>query len=237
MCKTSLRSLILVLALFVATVPSYAQEDGGPCGPLSAGHYGPFDYRTAHQTQRSIVENAHFRPETFSKLQGITGQPGGDINYTLRAFPNHHRALDAMMRLAEREGRDPPARAMYTVECYFERAIRFRRDDLVVRMQYANYLLRKKRPNEAVAQLDFVTRMASDNPMTHFNAGLLYADAQVWDKALAQAHRAAALGFPRQDLQQRLREAGKWAEPAPESSSEAGAQAVDAAAAASAASR
>jgi hypothetical protein len=213
-CAPVFRWSLAALAL-CASSALQAQEEN-PCGPLSQGHYGPFDYRSAHESQRSIVENAHFRPETYSRLQGITGPAGGDINYTLRAFPNHPKALDAMMRLGEKEKTTQPRNAMYTVECYFERAIRFRNDDLIVRMLYANFLLRQKdRTAEAVKQLEFVTAHAADNPFTHFNAGLLLADAKAWPQALVQAHRALELGFPRTALKERLQAAGQWREPEP----------------------
>jgi ribosomal protein L22 len=82
-------------------------------------------------------------------------------------------------------------------------------------MLYADFLLRRKRTNDALAQLDAVVNKAQDNPFTNYNAGLLYLRAQAFDKALIQAHRAMADGVPRTDLQESLRAAGKWRDPAP----------------------
>ena len=54
---------------------------------------------------------------------------GGDLDYTLRAFPNHHVALMAMAKLGEKQKTARPAGAKYGVECYFQRAVSFRGDD------------------------------------------------------------------------------------------------------------
>ncbi len=190
-------------------------EPGSSCGaPLNT--YGPFDYRSASQQSRSLVENAHFTRGVENLTGGGSGSIAKDIAYTLAVFPNHPRALVAMERLAVKEKRDPPAQTNLTVECWYERAIRWRNTDLVVRMLFADYLIRNKRTPQAIQQLDFVSQQAADNPFTHYNAGLLYLDAQVAEKALRQAHRAMALGFPRTDLRDRLVAAGQWQEPVAE---------------------
>jgi hypothetical protein len=209
-------ALALLLSAFLS--PAYGQnamEPGSSCGaPFNS--YGPFDYRSANQQQRSIVENAHFTKGVETLTGGGTGILGKDIAYTLAVFPNHPRALVSMERLAAKERQDPPAQVGLTVECWFERAIRWRNTDLVVRMLFADYLIRNKRAPQAIVQLDFVAERAIDNPFTHYNAGLLYLDAKVADKALRQAHRAIALGFPRTDLRDRLIAAGQWQEPVAE---------------------
>lgn len=216
--KRRLNIVLAILSTSVFSLAACAQsqlDEANPCGPLSENHYGPFDYRTATNNQKALVENAHFRQKTYTALQGITGSAGGDINYTLRAFPNHYRALDAMRRLAEKERQDQPSGAMYTIECYYERAIRFRSDDLIVRMLYADFLIRRTRPENARAQLDFVASQAGENPQTHFNVGLLFTDLKIWDRALEQAHTAISLGYMRPDLKDRLQAVGRWVEPPP----------------------
>lgn len=182
------------------------------CGSIY-NSYGPFDYRTANTQQRSLVEGAHFTPGVESLTHGKTGPFGGDIGYTLGVFPNHHRALVSMARLAEKEKADPPKDAQLTVVCFYERAIQFRSDDLIVRMLYAGYLIGKKRSADAVKQLEFVREQAADNAFTQYNVGMLYADMQDYDRALIQAHLAESQGFERPDLRKRLVDAGKWREP------------------------
>lgn len=117
------------------------------------------------------------------------------------------------MRYGEKKATQRPAGLRYDVECYFERAIRFRSDDPIVRMIYATYLTKNNRAPEAVAQLEQATRIASDNAFTHYNIGLVYLDLKVYDKALTQAHRAMGLGFERTELRDQLKKAGHWQEP------------------------
>lgn len=103
----------------------------------------------------------------------------------------------------------------YSIECYFDRAIRFAPDDQVVRMLYGRYLSKQSgREAEAVVQLQKAVELAADNPFTQYNVGLIYVDMKRYDEALAQAHRAMALGMDRPELKQSLVSVGKWSEPA-----------------------
>lgn len=213
-----------LLALLLATpLLASAQEGVNLCGSLGNA-YGPFDFRY-DRDKLPIVIGAHFTPVVEALIRGTTTlRPGGDIDYTLRAIPNHPNALLSMAKLADRERTDQPIGSRYTVDCWFDRAIRFRPDDHVVRMLYANFLTEKKRPDEALRQLEVVRlQLAKDNPLTHYNLGLLYFGLQLHDKALAEAHQALALGYPRTELQEKLRAAGRWkdADPAADAASAA----------------
>jgi hypothetical protein len=191
------------------------------CGELTNG-YGPYDYRT-DRDKLGIVEGAHFTPEVEMLIRGKGGYLEGDIDYTLRAFPNHHRALVAMMRLGERMKVNKLPRANYEVECYFIRATRFRRDDGIVRMLYAGYLGKRQRVAEAAHQLEIAKNTAGDNPFTHYNIGMVYMDLNDTEHAMEQARIAMELGFPRTELADRLKKAGKWVEPAADKASAPGA--------------
>ncbi|MEH0165821.1 ABC transporter permease [Roseateles microcysteis] len=211
-----------MLALLLATpLPASAQEGVNMCGRLDNA-YGPYDFR--HDRDKlPIVLGAHFTPMVEALIRGTTSQrPGADIDYTLRAIPNHPNALLSMARLADRERTDQPVGSRYTVDCWFDRAIRFRPDDHVVRMLYANFLTEKKRSEDALRQLEIVRlQLAKDNPLTHYNLGLLYLGLQIYDKALVEAHQALALGYPRTELQEKLRAAGRWKEPGDDAAAEA----------------
>lgn len=191
----------------------FAQTESNGCGPLTNG-YGPFDYRT-DRDKLPIVTGAHFTPEVESLVRGNTSStPGGDIDYTLRAIPNNHRALISMMRLGEKEKTPKPSGSRYTVECWFDRAIRFRPDDSIVRMIYSTYLNKNGRVPEATSQLETATTYAKDNAFTHYNIGLHYFDLQNYGQALIQAHKAIELGFTQTALRGKLQSVGKWTEPA-----------------------
>jgi tetratricopeptide (TPR) repeat protein len=199
----------------VGSAPAFAEPEGWICGTLrSQGQYGPYDYRTARGESLRLVEGAHFLPDVEALIRGKTSTTaGGDIDYTLRAFPNHHRALIAMTRLSEKEQKAKPVGSHYSIDCWYERAVLFQPDDLTVRMLYAIYLNKNNRQSDAVAQLGYATSFAKDNGFTHYNIGLVYFDMKVYDEALASAHRALALGFSRTGLRDQLNSVGQWKEP------------------------
>jgi len=214
--KLTLRWLISLLIGFVfANCVSFAQQVESSCGSLTNA-YGPHDYRTERGEPARLVNGAHFLPYIEAVIRGKTSTtPGPDIDYTLRAFPNHHRALISTIKLGEKEQTTKPRGMRYTIDCCFDRASRIRPDDTTVRMIFATYLHKTKRTPEAVAQLENAASQAKDNPFTHHNIGLVYADMKVYDKALVQAHRAMALGFTRPDLRELLEKAGQWKDPEP----------------------
>ena len=201
------------------------------CGGL-ANAFGPFEYRPDHykvlpgdnlsQAEKlRMVETHHFTAAVEVQLRGITGTVGGDLDYTLRAFPNHHRALATLLRLAERSKEPAPGGLPRPLVCYFDRATRFAPNDPIVRLLYATLLMRSGRQADARPQVDYARTLAGDNAFTHYNVGMMYVDLGDWDAALAQAHQAAAMGFARTELKTRLQRAGKWAEPVPAASASA----------------
>jgi tetratricopeptide (TPR) repeat protein len=205
-----------LIGLFVAffAASSVFAQNAGNCGALSSqGQYGPYDYR-GDQRPLAIVLSVHFTSEVEALIRGKTGtRPGGDIDYTLRAIPNHHRALLAMMRLGEKEKTPKPTGSSYTVECWFERALLFRPDDSIVRMIYSTYLSKNGRVTESNAQLEAAAANAKDSAFTHYNIGLHYFDLKNYDKALIQAHIAMDLGFTQTALRDQLQGVGKWLDP------------------------
>ena len=195
-----------------AEVPDYA------CGPDYASGsirnaFGPFDYRSGGPNLRNVESN-HMAPDVVNLVRGQTGVwPGGDLSYTLRAFPNHPVALTQMVRLGEKERASKPAGAIYPVECYFKRAMIFAYDDGKVRAIYATYLYKAGRKADALNQLNEAIRLGEDTPNVQYNIGLIYFDLRKYDKALSSAHRAYESGFPLPGLRDKLKKAGKWQEP------------------------
>ena len=97
--RPALAALLLILVALPAEVA--AQQEGTVCGELRGSHYGPYDYRT-QRDKLLIVEQYHFTPSVENLIHGESGSLGNELSYTLNTSPNHHRALVAMMRLAER---------------------------------------------------------------------------------------------------------------------------------------
>jgi Tfp pilus assembly protein PilF len=120
-----------------------------------------------------------------------------------------------MDRYAQKLRTNQVPQANYTVECYYDRAVRFRPDDGTVRMLYGSFLARNGKPQEAIAQLEEAEQLLGDNANLHYNMGLVYLDLKNYDKALSHAQRAYQLGFNLPGLRRRLQAAGKWQEPQP----------------------
>lgn len=215
-----MNKIALALMMCVAGQSVHALDasnaDAHPCGNPFRNHYGPFDYRSATSESKVMVERIHFTPgiEMMNKPGTTTMRNmAQDVAYTLHVFPNHHRALITFARLAERHQSDPPPGASRTVECYFDRAVRFRPDDTVARLLYVQYLDKKQRRTDALNQLELAAASVKDNPLTHYNLGLMYLDLGVPEKALHHAHQAQALGWPKTDLMDRLKAGGNWRDP------------------------
>jgi Flp pilus assembly protein TadD len=204
-----MRNLALLAALVAcaATSTAHAAEE---CGRLENG-FGPFDYRTATEKQRDTVERYHFTDNVATLRKGeSTMRVGGDLDYTLRAFPNHPRALAAMAELALKSKKDPPEGARYTVACWFERAIRFRPEDGTVRTVWGIALLKSGERAEAIRQLEKADELLPNNPSVLYNLGLAHYQAKDYDRAVAYAKRAYELGFTLPGLRDMLKKVGKW---------------------------
>ena len=210
---------VLLMSHGTYTLGQVVSGEDSTCGPLRPpGQYGPYDFRKDRDKISVVVDN-HFQPMVEHLISGQTSMyVGGDIDFTLRAIPNHPNALMSMMLLGEKEKTTTPRGSRYSVECWFERAIRFRPDDNVVRMIYTNFLTKNKRKPEAMKQLDIVLTTAKDYALTYNNVGLLYFDLGEYQKALVQAHKAIQLGLNRPDLPRQLQSVGKWSEPVAETS-------------------
>lgn len=202
----------LHVALFLATTAggvSAQMVAGGACGLLENG-YGPFDYRS-DKSKLGIVERFHFTPSVETLRAGNTSTfVGADLDYTLRAFPNHHRALMSMMNLGVREKVEKPRGAQFSVECYMQRAEVFRPTDGMVKTIYGLYLLKAGRTQDAIGKLEAARGLDERDYNVHYNLGLAYVELGNYEQALASAHRAYAAGFPLPGLRDKLKRAGKW---------------------------
>lgn len=229
-------SAALLLCTCSFSVPASAGVDPPPTpGACDEVGFTRGDY-LGDRSKLKVVEEYHFKPhhESLIRLPGESIDAlGANLTYTLRSFPNHHRALLAMMRLSERTKLDQPRGADRPVECFLRRAVKFRPDDTVARMLYVDYLIKKSRRDEALAQLAATEPHARDNAFSLYNMGLLYVELQDWDHALEMAHRAQGMGFARTDLRDRLTQAGKWRDPPPAGAAAAASSPASAASAAS----
>lgn len=208
---------VFVAVFLLLPVASFGQTEG--CGDPARrdGGYGPYDYTnpTDFRDKLPVVNNYHFTRRVENLIGGAkeeTSHPGGDLNYVLMAFPNHHRALAAMMRLSWKENRPKPIGSHFSVECWLDRAVRWRPEDGVARMLYGNYLAndRIKRYKEAIPHYELAEQRLKNNPNLFYNIGLLHFHMKDYDKSREYAKKAYAGGFPLAGLRQMLIRVGKW---------------------------
>ena len=184
------------------------------CGDPFVNGVGPYDYlnplNRSDGLRLPIVEKHHFTPEVESLSRGHTSTDIlADIDYTLRASPNHHRALYAMSKLfLMRNGQhDPNYRS---AECYFDRAIRFAPRDAMVYMICGIYLAKKGDTTDALTQYQEALKLAPESPEIHYNLGLLYLSLKDYQMANYHAINAYRLGYPLPHLKTELKRAGTW---------------------------
>ncbi len=201
----AIRSLAGTLLFFVQLVGYAHAQDVPGCGSL-ANAYGPFDYRNAaaHQHDIPLVEKFHFTPQVEFLIHGSTGSVLGDLDYTLRAIPNHPRALAAMARYALQGGRFPPTARIPNAECYFLRALAFTPDDPTVHEIYADFLYKLHRNAQAKQQYEAALRIAPGSAEINYNAGLFFLDLGDVKRAKQLANIAYAAGFPLPGLRNRI---------------------------------
>lgn len=206
-------SLVLTLLWFTSCPAQTVVANAvNACGSLNSAD-GPYDYRT-DKDSLPIVESVHFPPIVENLIAGNRGYLGGDLDYTLRAFPNHHCALVSVMNYGLRQKTEQPRDLPRPVECYFERAIRFRPQDAQTRLIYATFLKRHERLDEALQQVKVASEFPALLPIKRQSIGLFYVESTRFDMARAMAWRNLELGTRSEALIARLIAAGLWQEPA-----------------------
>src|SRR5690606_19430298 len=162
--------LILVGAAVTFALPrqTIAQQGRVPpeCGSLENA-YGPYDFTnpTHKRDNLPIVEAGHFTDDVYALRRGVTAyEPLPDIAYTLRAFPNHHLALDAMARLHRQQHAERLPGEPYSITCWFERARALNPNDGVVPLIYGIHLFQQENLDEAKAQFAEALRLMPQSP-------------------------------------------------------------------------
>lgn len=214
------RFLIIVLAISAVCENSRAKQLATECGTLENA-FGPFDYTDSRNstlrpgqeiTPLQLVENEHFTRDVRNLVRGNTSlTPVGDLEYTLRAFPNHHGALHSLANYHLING--VKKHGQYTIECWFDRAMLFRPDDAIVRVVFGVFLAKRGSTQDALDQYNEALRLRDNLPEAHYNIGLLYTDLEQYDLAYQHAVRAYNLGYPLPGLRNRLMRLGAWKDP------------------------
>jgi tetratricopeptide (TPR) repeat protein len=172
--------------------------------------HGNNDYLDSkNQRDLRLVEKYHFNEDT-RQLRGATNPTGslvGDLEYTLNWFPNHHTALDALVRLAIREKGPRPLGAT-NIECRFEWAREVNPRDGMVAFIEAQYRYEIGEYEQAKDLLRKAANLAGKNANVIYNVGLLYFRMGEYEKARTHAQSAYKLGFPLPGLREMLSDVG-----------------------------
>src|SRR5687768_8684380 len=148
-----MKVILSIATLIILTASTTLQAAAPPyCGEVIVGGAGG-DYTDPEKKKDlKTVEDFHFTPNIENLRHGNSGTLGGELSYTLMMFPNHHRALAAFGKLSLREKTLKPVGAKYSVGCFFDRAIRFKPNDAMLRMVYGNYLSKAEQIDKATEQ-------------------------------------------------------------------------------------
>ncbi len=240
-CKLQMCAIVMTGGLFVPFHADAARNAdkslgwpgetlaGVPCQGKGQG-FGPFDYTNRTYTEAGLyiqhgskkespldfVEGAHFTSNVENLVKGNTGALPIDIDYTLRAFPNHHRALWSMARFQLRFVPKNQSRAAPKIpfpyasgypppECYFHRAVKFAPEDMVVQYIYGLYLHRRGLLDQALIHYKKAEQKLSGYSELFYNFGILYLDLNDIENARIYADKAYSLGYPLQGLRDRIR--------------------------------
>lgn len=222
--------VVAALAFYLITSISLASPRNAPwvgtdfeglnCKGVEQG-FGPYDYTSAQDrnyrpgggdTNQELVEGAHFRPESENLIKARFGSFLGDYQYTLMAFPNHHRALLSLVRfdLEVRNKIRKPEPKETEVECWFQRGINFSPNDWVTYSIYGHYLRKIGQYEKAKSAYEAALKIKPDESKLEYSYGLLLTEMKLYEQAVEHAKKAYELGKPPKGLRDKLTKLGVW---------------------------
>jgi hypothetical protein len=201
-----IRLIAVTACIAWACAPTAHAQTLVGCGSLENA-YGPFDYRdpAVRQQYLPVVEQFHFTPDVEMLVRGKSGYLIGDLDYTLRAFPNHPRALQSIARYGLSGGHFNDV--VPSADCYFQRALAFAPTDATVHAIYGNYLAKRGDLQSARTQYEEALRLAPDSGEINYNAGLFFLQQGDMARAKILAQVAYDGGYPLPGLRRKIAEA------------------------------
>ncbi|SFF95077.1 tetratricopeptide repeat protein [Neptunomonas qingdaonensis] len=224
-CLSSISIFFLIFSVFFPTKPAESATiiksapwvgytlSGAPCKGKDTT-FGPFDYRYRDRVPEAIsmVEGAHFNAKVENLKEGAKHKYNlyGDIDYTLRAFPNHARALYTVIRFRTLDGPYNKKQLLLQPECYLNRAIGFTPNDPTIYSLYGIYLHKLDKYDEALEKYLHAEELAPNDIQTKYNIGLLLCDMKKYNEAKKYAIDVYNKNYPFKGLKNRLISAGFW---------------------------
>ncbi len=215
----------------------YGAVDDGPDDV--DGQFGPYDYYRPPAEPRgaiALVEREHLGFKVAEQMfkKDYCGYYL-NLDYTLRAFPNHPKALPMMAKFLESHSTCPPSRKTeVTVEAaaialesgtwqernmeyYYGTAIHFVTEDTRVipkhaetHVLYGDWLRKNGEYGKAQKQYETALALKPGSADAHYGMGLMYLDQNNSAKAAEYAKKAYTLGKPPAELRDRLVASGVW---------------------------
>lgn len=221
MKKISILAFILLITVPIQTRAGNANWvgrtlNGEPCTGRDP-NFGPFDYskRSSKSPENlTVVESYHFTPEVENLVRGNTDEtPANDLDYTLVAWPNHHRALLSVINYQLKyNSKLSKSRPRKMPECYLQRAIHFSPEDAVSYSLYGYYLYKVGHLDTAAKYYEKAMELKPNNSKIAYSYGLLLIDL----KRLEDANKYAKIAYSDkgapQGLKNKLIKLGAWTE-------------------------
>lgn len=181
-----------------------------PCKGGGQG-VGPYDYLRTDQylSHMQKVDLAHFTANV-EQLKGAAkgrGQnPLPDLDYTLRAIPNHHRALNTAIRYHARTSNQGIHYTLGSpVECYLQRAINFSPKDASAMALYAIFLHKQGEYDQAEHWYQNAESISPTDLQIKYNYGLLLVKLNKLEEAKNIADYVYQHGYPLKGLKNMLK--------------------------------
>lgn len=145
----------------------------------AASAFGPHDYRDPEHRVQYLekVEDIQFTQDVIDFERGSTGSVSHDLNYTLRAYPNQHRALAFMDQLffKREKGEIQSDSGFYhffagmdhsrsSSQYYFQKPVEFAPDDPTLRIIHGIHYHKRKKFDEAIVQYQKAGQLLPTNP-------------------------------------------------------------------------
>lgn len=230
--------LFTAVAVSLASTSALARTSSGKPAPWKGNDlqglpcrgalipFGPFDYldRARFEGELFITEEYHLTPEILKLQQATTTTAINDIQYTLMAWPNHHKALYAAYeyRLLNRGEFRRDINAPSPVECHLQRAINFSPQDPVPYMILGLLLHEWELYEDALKSFRKANALMPNDVITLYNLGLTLVELEKYEEAREVANQVYSTDFPLPGLRNKLIAAEQRSQEAAEEASPEG---------------
>lgn len=190
--RSGLIALTALALVWFMTCPVAAQDsiDHGPTGTLNHDYFAAMaDPGSQLHWNVGDSEKNHLGPAIRTIQSGQYAKAWQDLDFMLRRFVNHPKALEAMAAVASMTNQPPAAIP------YFENAIRLYPQYALTYAQYGRYLGRIGRHDAAISNLKKATEVDPNLAVAYAWLAGVYTDIGQGPLAKEAAEQAKKLGY------------------------------------------